>query len=630
MTTTRRACALLVSSAVFCSFAAFAEQPLEQLVVTGSYTSQDRSRLSSTISVVDREAIKQLHKTNVLDVLRTVPGVLVNQEGGAGGQSSVSIRGGESNFTLVLIDGVQVNDPTNTRGGSFNFNSLNINAIERIEIVRGSQSAIYGSDALAGVINIITIEGTSDSHNKVNLEAGLNGYYSAGYRHTGSAGKLAYALNMQRLVSGEQVEGSEQRGSELTGRLGGDLWAGAKLSASIRLADSDRSSFPEQSGGPEFSVSRELDSADSRDLSGQLRIDQTIAPVWDSAVYVNGYKRSDKSNSPGIAPFMAVPPTFFDSDYRQLKAGWLNTLHLSDSLELVLGLDSRWEKGSSKGYIDFSGIKLPSNFELDRQTTGLIADLSWQHASGFVIQGSARQDRPENTDRQRTYKLGSRLPLLDHRLTLFANWGQGFKLPSFFALGNPLVGNPDLKPEKATSADIGIEWRATPALGVTLVAFGNDYKDLVDFDAESFTNVNRSSIKTRGGEFELDWQITAAMALTGQATYTDISSDEDVTLTGRPRWKVGLVYNWQFASAWGFNLDYQWSDDVLATTLYTGDTSVETLGGYHLFNTNLQWQAVEWLRVQVSLDNVFNQSYQEAIGFPGPARLLRIGAVFSF
>ncbi|MEZ5501504.1 MAG: TonB-dependent receptor plug domain-containing protein [Halioglobus sp.] len=145
------ACAALVAVAGN----AAAESPaLETVLVTGTFAPQEA--LTSSVSVLDARQIQALNKTTLADLLKTLPGLLVEEQGGPGGLTAVSIRGGESNFTLVLVDGVPVNDPTNFRGGSFDFANLNPGMIDRIEVVRGAQSAIYGSDALAGVINIIT------------------------------------------------------------------------------------------------------------------------------------------------------------------------------------------------------------------------------------------------------------------------------------------------------------------------------------------------------------------------------------------------------------------------------------------------------------------------------------------
>ena len=154
------------------------DSALEDVLVTGTFAPQ--LALTSSVSVLDSQQIKALNKTTVADLLKTLPGLLVEEQGGPGGLTAVSIRGGESNFTLVLVDGVAVNDPTNFRGGSFDFANLNPNTVDRIEVVRGAQSAIYGSDALAGVINIITRRVETGHSQAVYAEGGQDDYSDVG------------------------------------------------------------------------------------------------------------------------------------------------------------------------------------------------------------------------------------------------------------------------------------------------------------------------------------------------------------------------------------------------------------------------------------------------------------------
>ena len=144
---------LAVLGALCPALAQAAELPREEIetvVVTGSYAPLPAADLPAVVSVLDRDMLSALNKRSVAEVLRTVPGLLVEEQGGAGGLTAVSIRGGESNFTLVMVDGVALNDPTNSRGGGYDFNNLDPATVERIEVVRGSQSAIYGSDAPGG------------------------------------------------------------------------------------------------------------------------------------------------------------------------------------------------------------------------------------------------------------------------------------------------------------------------------------------------------------------------------------------------------------------------------------------------------------------------------------------------
>ena len=147
---------------------------LEEMLVTGAYS--PLPVLTASTTVLDAPQIEALNKRNLAGLLQTVPGLLVEEQGGPGGLTAVSVRGGESNFTLVLLDGVPVNDPTNSRGGSFDFANLNSALIERIEVVRGPRSSIYGSDALAGVINIVTRREESGHRYHVHVEGGEDNF----------------------------------------------------------------------------------------------------------------------------------------------------------------------------------------------------------------------------------------------------------------------------------------------------------------------------------------------------------------------------------------------------------------------------------------------------------------------
>jgi vitamin B12 transporter len=145
---------------------------LEPMVVTGTVSPTPLSRTTASVTVLSQEQIAAQQAGSVIELLRQVPGLHIDQAGARGSVSSVYLRGGDPNFTVVLIDGIKVNDPTNSRGGAFDFSTLNTDAIERIEIVRGPLSAVYGSDAMSGVINIITRRGGPERGSDVEV-AGL-------------------------------------------------------------------------------------------------------------------------------------------------------------------------------------------------------------------------------------------------------------------------------------------------------------------------------------------------------------------------------------------------------------------------------------------------------------------------
>jgi vitamin B12 transporter len=182
---------------------------LEDVLVTGTFSQQ--SQITSTISVLNSPEIRALNKRTVAGLLKTMPGLLVEEGGGPGGLSVVSIRGAESNFTLVLLDGVPVSDPTNSRGGGYDFANLSTALVERIEVVRGAQSAIYGSDALAGVINIITRRSEEGHTQQVYAEWGEDDYTDLNFNARGIFTELQYAVEIASRDEGEPVAGSTRQ-----------------------------------------------------------------------------------------------------------------------------------------------------------------------------------------------------------------------------------------------------------------------------------------------------------------------------------------------------------------------------------------------------------------------------------
>ena len=171
-------------------------------------------------------------------------------------------------------------------------------------------------------------------------------------------------------------------------------------------------------------------------------------------------RHTENYTSPGIFPYEAVPPNSADTDFQRDQLQWVNTLQFNDESRLNLGADYRNEKGKSEGNLDFGGIALPTNFKLDRSTTGLFADAHTQLATALIVQASVRYDHPDGFDSETSLNLGAKYQL-NQALAFSANWGEAYKLPSFFALGHALVGNPNLKPETVRSWDIGVNWATT-------------------------------------------------------------------------------------------------------------------------------------------------------------------------
>jgi len=610
------------------AFPCFASSELENTLVTGVYTPVPAAAATASVTVLDSKTLRALNKRNVADMLKTVPGLLVEQQGGPGGLTAVSIRGGEANFTLVLMDGVPLNDPTNSRGGSFDFANLDPALIERIEIVRGPQSAVYGSDALAGVINIITRRGQGSASQRLRIERGENDFSDTHFNASGELAGWRYALDLAQRDEGEQTPGSSRETDHANIRLDWSPGSGQRISASYRYLDGQSSSFPEQSGGPDFASSDALDESEYTESTYSLGWQMDVSEAWTSGLSASGFERDESYASPGISPYDEVPPNAADTEFQRQQLQWVNTLNIFDNTRLNIGADYREEDGESVGYLEFGGFVLPTSFTLDRSTTGVFVDAQTEPLSGFLLQGSVRYDSPSDLDSETTIKLGGKYRL-SQMVTVSANWGEGFKLPSFFALGHALVGNPDLKPETAESWDLGAAFTLAEGLQVEITYFSNEYKNLVTFDPELFTNVNSAQVKSSGAELQVDWSPSSQFRLQAQSTYIDMDvENESSVLLGRPEWKAGVTGLWSFNESWSTALDYQWTGEQYASSLHTGDPVIEQLDDFQQLDWSLRWQAQKWLQLELAVDNLLDEDYQTAVGFRAPGRLVRLSLGF--
>ena len=600
---------------------------IEGVLVTGTFSPQPG--LTSSVSVLDSEQIEALNKTTLADLLKTLPGMLVEEQGGPGGLTAVSIRGGESNFTLVLVDGVAVNDPTNFRGGGFDFANLNPNMVDRIEVVRGAQSAIYGSDAVSGVINIITRRPQEGHNQEIHAEFGEHDYSDLGVSALGSMGDFNYTVQLASRDDGEPVPGSSRKNDSANLRLGWRPTAGHEVNIGYRYLDGDRKTYPEQSGGPRYAL---FDDQDKSDYTQEiLSLDWTVqvSDLWRSAIVANRFEAEDDYKSPGIPPFFEVPPNTADTDFTRDHVQWINSVQFATDYTVNVGVEYKKEDGESEGYLEFPGFPQSTDFDLDRDTNVFFTGITARPVEALLLQGSLRYDDPEGFDSETSWQSGAKYSL-GGGVSFAANWGEAYKLPSFFALGHPLVGNPNLRPEQGESWDIGIAWQTLDTLRLEATWFDNDFRDLVDFDEDTFSNVNRQNVQTSGVELQVDWQALEAVSLRGQGTYTDIDvKNENTRLTGRPQWTASLVARWHISDYWDTALDYQFTGEQWAASRHTGEQVTEELDSYHRVDWVLRWQLVEAWQLQLSVDNILDEDYETAVGFSAPSREFRLGVRFS-
>lgn len=620
-----------LSSLLLCSQAIADEQSedkIEQIIVTGTYAAIKADATANTVTVIDRTEIAKLGKTSLVDVLRSVAGLTVRQFGGAGGVNELYIRGGESNFTLVLIDGVKVNDSTNTRGGGFNFNSLNMESIERVEVIRGTQSAIYGGDALSGVINIITRRAETDAVNQnVFADIGEHSAYRVGYGIRAANDTLSGRVNISTVERGDEIKGSSYENNQVFAGLDWQVSDATHLSWQLRYLEDERHSYTEQSGGDVFAQNDDLELNTSKELSQNVSWQQKLHPLWQSRVDVNLFTRDSVMNSPGIVPFNAVPPNQADTEYTNNEIKWVNTIGTSNKFWLNAGLAFQSEEGTSIGSV--FGF-LDTSFVLDRQNKAAFIEANYHSENKFTTHLSVRYDDPEGMDTETSFNFGLAVPITNEVKASF-NWGKGFKLPSFFALGHPLVGNADLKPERAKNSELRLSYENEKFGTASFALFDNHFSDLIDFDPNLFTNVNRALVDITGVEADWTFNSSETTRIKLFATFMDIDTHErGVVLSGRPKQQYGVNFNWKIRADTAVNLDVRHVGAQFDTSLYTGASVRETLESYELVDLNLTWDMSERISVLLGANNLLNKQYFEAIGFSSPGRSFHIKAAMRF
>ncbi|MGB1849584.1 MAG: TonB-dependent receptor plug domain-containing protein, partial [Litorivicinaceae bacterium] len=497
------------------------ELDLENIVVTGSRIQTSSDSVSGFVTVVTRQTIDERRDENLIDLLRSLPGVHISQAGGRGGIGSVQIRGGEANFTLVLIDGVKVNDSTNARGGSFDISTLPLSHIEKIEILRGAQSSIYGSDGLSGVISIQT-RAFNNSEGTVSVAIGEQGFVQGAFavgKGFNESSRLSFNLTTEN--DGDSLVGNQFKSHSASFVL--DAALQDTVTASIRGSGllSESSAFPDDSGGPKFSVVRALEHREQHQaiLSGLIKYAPTERFGLNLAVGVNQHK--EEGASPAIAPGIrnGVPASDFDSQLKRRNLTVNAIYDLTEFATATVGFDYLGESGMLVGDLEvFPEFSLPQDFDLNRHTASFFTEVQWTPTPNFSLQTSLRSDRADGYDAEITGRLGIEYDVRGIRY--FVSWGDGFKLPSFYALGHALVGNRDLEPETSRSFDIGVV-KTSNKSSAALSVFRNEYRNLINFDPASFRLVNEEAVITQGVEIFTSHRVNDAFVLGATATYID-------------------------------------------------------------------------------------------------------------
>jgi vitamin B12 transporter len=484
---------------------------LRPIVVTATRTAVPSTLVPAATTVLRGADLEAHGVRTVAQALQLVPGAHLVESGSYGGQTSLFLRGGENDYVKVLVDGVPLNQP----GGGLDLAHLTTDNVDRIEIVRGPASVLYGSDAVTGVVQIFTRAGTGPMRLGGDARAGTYASTQLGVDLEGGSGAAAYAVRVSRFGSdGLYPINNEYRNSVVSGRLRlrPDAWTEANLS--YRYGD-DLYHFPTNSQGqPADSNQRSAERGPLASLSLRRAvgaIELAAQGTWREARQLF----NDEPDSPG------EDGTFWSDDYvRRAGAGLLLTWRPRGESSTAVSAGVEYEDERQHGRSEFSASfgTFPDSIDVQRWTTGYYAQAVLD-ASPLALTAGVRLDDNSQFDTHGTYRVGMVFsPRAATRL--HASLGTGFKEPTFFenfARGF-VTGNPDLDPERSTSWEVGID-RALAKGRFALVGtyFDQRFHDLIDFTGTTYVNVPGAS--SRGIELDLTGIVTPAFALELRYTF---------------------------------------------------------------------------------------------------------------
>jgi vitamin B12 transporter len=609
-------------------------EPAATVYATTTVRERPVDSATAAVTVLEREEIETSAVTTVQEALAFVPGVTLVSGATRGGLTAAQIRGGDPNFTRVLIDGVPVNDGTYQIGEVFDLEALPADAAERIEVVRGPLSAYYGSTGLSGAIQVITRRGDGPLQGEIEAAAGNASYQRAGASFGGGTDRAGGFMSLLGEEEKERIAAERFGLTHFQGQGRLRLADGASLRLSGRFASWRGDDYPDASGGPVYG-SGELRHADHEEgsLGAQFVLDHGSGQLHQLSLSL--YRHDLDRDSPAIG--FAVPASVEETRFTRSRAGWVSswTLRspgLAEDTQLSVGADVEREEGKNRSTLflpDFLGGAVAGDYDRTRTTPGVYSELIALR-DRLTLELGLRADFPEDAGRELSPRLGLGYRLGSGDTRLRASLARAFKLPSFFALASPraLGGNPDLKPEESWGGDLGISHRF-PETGADLdvTLFLQRYKDLVDFDFETFSHVNRSRVRARGAEMAFAWRPQTTLNAAANLTWQEVEDvDTGQPLRHRPRWSGSVRAGWQGHGQGKTGFD-------LAADLRFVSSSVDEqipvperheVEGYTLLGAAATWHLAPSWRLTLRADNLTNKSYETLIGFPGAGRSGRL------
>lgn len=578
---------LFLAPSLLASGIAFANSAVDlpDTVVTASRQAQSLSATPAATTVFTRSEIERLQPSSVADLLRRVPGASITTNGGQGSLTSLSLRGTGSTQSLVLVDGQRIGSAS---AGQPSLEFLNIDQIERIEVIRGPRSAIYGSDAIGGVVQIFTRQGESGLNPRVTAGIGSNNTYR---RHVGMSG----GNQQTRFVLGaslNETAGFDRTRHEEAGDQDDDGYRNRAFNASLSHNFTDDVEagvrLLEQSGNTEY------------DLNGNPEDDFTLSTVathlqWQVSqlwtTRLEAGHAEDKRSSHYDANAFGPAATYSYNTYRD-SASWLNSLRLSEQHSLQTGVDWYQDRLRSTGsYLQTERYNRAAFVQHRFEGEAYQTELGWRH------------DDNEQFGNANTFNAALTVPITDNQQVV-ASYGEGFRAPTFNDLYTSFGANPNLRPERSKSYEL--QWRGqVQAAQLQAAAFRTDIDDLILLDP-FFTAQNISRARIHGLELSASTQVAGWDTLLAATWLDPRDRNSGNQLPRRPKRLLSLDVDRQLGV---FGIGFSLSAN---SQRYNDPANEQELSGYGLVEARARWNMTPALRWDLKVGNLLDKDYSLA------------------
>jgi vitamin B12 transporter len=594
-----------------------ADATLPDTIVSATRLPTPAAEVASSVTVISHDDIERKQERTLSDVLQDVPGLNLVQNGGAGGQTSVFMRGANPNGVKVFVDGIDVSDPS-SGSGTFNFEHFLTGNIDRVEVLRGPQSGLYGANSIGGVINIITKQGGGPTQLRGSVEGGSFGTFNQSAGVGGSLSRFNYDFDVQHfhsddtpvtpsplVVPGRATHGNYYDNTTVATRLGAGLTDNFDVGLVARYIDTTLRFTGDDFIGPESILSQEDKQQVYTRATAHLalfdgRFDQTLGIAYSD------FRQRDLD--PNFTP---TSVSLFSGD--RVKVDWQGNIKLAPAQTLTLGTEHQRDTVDSTG-------------PLTGEMTNDAGFLQLQSGFGerFFNTVSLRFDDNDRFGSKPTFRVAPAFLIPETDTKLKGSVGTGFNPPTLSQLFQSFpafnfFANPNLKPETSLGYDFGFEQgllKKQVQFGATY--FHNDIDNLININDAGTTLINVGKAITYGVESFVAYKPWDRLTLRGDYTFT-IAKDDilDEPLVRRPKHKASLNATWQATNAASLSTTLlyvgPWHDVNRA-----GTASGLDVNGYTLVNLAGSYDLGHGLTAFGRIDNLFDRRYQDPLGFLRP------------